>query len=185
MKYSYQAIKALRVIILFLLLSTFSYSQLRFSAGGYLGGGTIKGNSPSIGAFTASAFIETNTSLFLEVTPRLSYFYAKDFNAIIPNTSQPYNPYIQGINIKGITTQYFKDKMFLEEGVGLLALNDRTFSDTNVWSYGIVLSISGGWDLRGFYLSGFKLGGGVEFGITFNNTLARYSVLYLIFNYTF
>ena len=75
--------------------------------------------------------------------------------------------------------------MFLEEGVGLLALNDRTFSDTDVWSYGVVLSLSGGWDLRGFNLSGFKLGAGVEFGITFNNTLARYSAFYLYFNYTF
>ena len=184
MKIFYLAIKSSYTVILILFMSASSYSQLRISAGGYLGGGTIKGNSPSIGAFTASVFIETNTSLFLEVTPRLSYVYARDFNAIIPNTTQPYNPFIQGFTIKGITTQYFKDKMFLEEGVGLLALNDRTFSDTNVWSYGVVLSISGGWDLRGFHLSGFKLGAGVEFGITFNNTLPRYSSLYFYFNYT-
>jgi hypothetical protein len=122
--------------------------------------------------------------LFLEVTPRLSYIFAKDFNAIIPNTTQPYNPFVQGITLKGITTQYFEDKMFLEEGVGLLALNDRTFSDTDVWSFGVVLSLSGGWDLRGFNLGGFKLGAGVEFGMTFNNTLARYSALHLYFNYT-
>jgi len=184
MKFFYLTINAFKIVMIISFFSTASYSQLRISAGGYLGGGTIKGNSPSIGAFTASVFIETNTSLFLEVTPRLSYIYAKDFNAIIPNTRQPYNPYIQGITIKGITTQYFKDKMFLEEGVGLLALNDRTFSDTNVWSYGVVLSINGGWDLRGFNLSGFKLGAGVEFGITFNETLARYSSLYFYFIYT-
>ena len=184
MKIFYLAIKSSYTVILILFMSASSYSQLRISAGGYLGGGTIKGNSPSIGAFTASVFIETNTSLFLEVTPRLSYVYARDFNAIIPNTTQPYNPFIQGFTIKGITTQYFKDKMFLEEGVGLLALNDRTFSDTNVWSYGVVLSINGGWDLRGFNLSGFKLGAGVEFGITFNETLARYSSLYFYFIYT-
>jgi hypothetical protein len=184
MKNSYLPIKSFYVFILVLIISASSYSQIRFSSGGFVGGGTIKGNSPSIGAVTASVFIETNTTLFLEVTPRLSYIFAKDFNAIIPNTTQPYNPYIQGITIKGITTQYFEDKIFLEEGVGLLALNDRTFSDTDIWSFGVVLSLSGGLDLRGFNLSGFKLGTGVEFGITFNNTLARYSSLYFYFNYT-
>jgi hypothetical protein len=185
MKNSYLPIKSFYVFILVLFISASSYSQIRFNAGGFVGGGTIKGNSPSIAAFTASVFIETNTTLFLEVTPRLSYIFAKDFNAIIPNTTQPYNPFLQGITLKGITTQYFEDKMFLEEGVGLLALNDRTFSDTDVWSFGVVLSLSGGWDLRGFNLSGFKLGAGVEFGMTFNNTLARYSSLYFYFNYTF
>ena len=184
MKNLYLPIKAFHVVILVFFISATSYSQIRISAGGFIGGGTIKGNSPSIGTFTTSVFIETNTTLFLEVTPRLSYVFAKDFNAIIPNTTQPYYPFVQGITIKGITTQYFEDKMFLEEGIGLLALNDRTFSDTDVWSYGVVLSLSGGWDLRGFNLSGFKLGAGVEFGITFNNTLARYSTLYFYFNYT-
>lgn len=178
------SIKSFLIVLIVLYINDSSYSQIRISAGGFVGGGTIRGNSPSIGVFTVSVFIETNTSLFLEVTPRLSYVFAKDFNAIIPNTSQPYNPYVQGITLKGITTQYYEDKIFLEEGVGLLALNDRTFSDTDVWSYGVVLSLSTGWDLRGIHLSGFKLGMGVEFGITFNNTLARYSSLYLYFNYT-
>ena len=177
-------IKAFFTLAFILIVSTPMYSQMRVSAGGFIGGGTIQGNSPSIGAFTASVFIETNTTLFLEVTPRLSYVFARDFNAIIPNTTQPYNPFVQGITFKGITTQYFEDKLFLEEGVGLLALNDRTFSDTDVWSFGVVLSLSGGWDLRGFNLDGFKLGAGIEFGITFNNTLARYSSVHLYFNYT-
>jgi len=184
MKNLYLPIKTFHVPILILFISVSSYSQIKISAGGFVGGGTIKGNSPSIGAFTVSVFIETNTTLFLEVTPRLSYVFAKDFNAIIPNTSQPFNPYVQGITIKGIATQYFKDKIFLEEGVGLLALNDRIFSDIDVWSYGVVLSLSAGWDLHGIHLNGFKLGAGVEFGITFNNTLARYSSLYFYFNYT-
>ncbi len=117
-----------RLILLFVFFFCFiSYAQLRIGFGASIGGGTIKGESPSIGAFTTSIFIE--------------------------------------------------------EGVGLLALNDRTFSDTDVWGYGVVLSISAGWDLRGFNLSGFKLGAGVEFGITFNSTLARYSSLYLYLNY--
>ena len=128
-----------------------------FSIGGTVGGGYIKSNSPSVGAVTTSLFIETNTVLFSEVFPRLSFIFAKDFNAIIPNVEKPYFPWMQGITFKGVTTQYFDGRYFLEEGVGLLALNDRTFSDTDNWNYGVVLSINGGFDLRGFNLDGFKL----------------------------
>jgi len=173
----------IKFLLFIILLSSISFAQLRFGAGGFIGGGTIKGESPSITAFTASIYIESNFTMFLEVTPRLSFIYAKDFNAIIPNVRKPYFPFVQGFSFKGIATQYFEDRIFIEEGVGLLALNDRTFSDTDVWGYGVVLSLSAGWDLRGFNLSGFKLGAGIEYGITFNNTLVQYSSLNFYFNY--
>jgi len=184
MKYYSLPIKVVIVSFLFLIFYSPAFAQLRIGVGGFIGGGTIKGDSPSLAAFTTSVFVETNTALFLEVTPRLSYIYSKDFDKILPNTKKPYYPFMQGITLKGITTQYFQDHIFLEEGVGFLALNDRTFSTTNSWSYGIVLSVSGGWDLRGFDLSGFRLGAGVEYGITFNNTLAQYSSFHFYFNYT-
>ena len=176
-----------KIAMLFILIFTIqsnTNAQIRVSAGGSVGGGFIKGNSPSVSSFTASFFVETNTILFTEVTPRLSFVYARDFNSIIPNVRKPYFPFVQGISFKGITTQYFEDHIFLEEGFGLLALNDRTFSNTDSWSYGIVLSINGGFDLRGFELSGFKIGAGIEYGITFNNTLAQFSSLHFYINYT-
>ncbi|MBT8382470.1 MAG: hypothetical protein KJO59_08940, partial [Ignavibacteria bacterium] len=178
-------VKIAMLFILILTIQSNTTAQTRVSAGGYVGGGFIKGNSPFVSSFTASFFVETNTILFTEVTPRLSFVYARDFNSIIPNVRKPYFPFIRGISFKGITAQYFKDHIFLEEGFGLLALNDRTFSDTDSWSYGIVLSINGGFDLRGFELSGFKIGAGIEYGITFNNTLAQFSSLHFYFNYTF
>ncbi len=177
-------IKAFVFLILIFIIQSNTNAQFRVSAGGSVGGGFIKGNSPSVSSFATSIFIESNTVLFTEVTPRLSIVYARDFNSIIPNLSKPYFPFVQGISFKGITTQYFEDHIFLEEGFGLLALNDRTFSDTDSWSYGVVLSINAGFDLRGFELSGFKIGAGIEYGITFNNTLAQYSSLHFYFNYT-
>jgi hypothetical protein len=171
--------------IIFLACATISFPQLRISLGGTVGGGFLKGNSPSVGAFTTSLFLETNTVLFQEVFPRLSFIFAKDFNAIVPNVKKPYFPYVRGISFKGITSQYFNGNYFLEEGVGLLALNDRTFSDTDDWNFGIVLSINGGFDLRGFNLDGFKLGAGAEYGITFTNSLPQYSSVHLFVQCTF
>ncbi len=185
MKNLFLLFKVILFVLIFSAIQGSATAQLRVSAGGYIGGGFIKGNSPSVGSFSASFFIETNTVLFTEVTPRLSIVFARDFNSIIPNVRKPYFPFVQGVTFKGITTQYFEDHIFLEEGFGLLALNDRTFSDTDSWSYGIVISINGGFDLRGFELSGFKIGAGIEYGITFNNTLVQYSSLHFYFNYTF
>jgi hypothetical protein len=168
-------LKVKTISLAVILISSICYSQTEISVGGFLGGGSFSGNSVSVGGFTTSIFIEANLPLFEEVFPRVSFIYTKDFNAILPNTNQPYNPFVMGFNFKGVTTQYFDNKMFLEEGVGLLALNDRTFIDTDIWDYGIVISLSAGFDLRNFDLKGFKIGAGAEFGITFFNTLPKYS----------
>jgi hypothetical protein len=177
--------KIILATILIIVAQMTAFGQLKISIGATAGGGFLRGNSPSVGAFTSSFFLETNTVLFQEVFPRLSFVFAKDFNAMVPNVKKPYFPYVKGISFKGITSQYFDGNYFLEEGVGLLALNDRTFSDTDNWNFGVVISINGGFDLRGFDLDGFKLGAGAEYGITFTNSLPQYSSIHIFLNYTF
>lgn len=167
------------IVTALLFCSYIGYSQVKFNIGGFLGGGSIKGNSSSVASFTSSAFIETNTTLFLEVTPRLSFIYARDIDAVLPNTRKPYYPYLFGVSLKGITSQPFDHNIFLEEGIGLLVINDRTFSDTNTWDHGVVLSLNGGWNINGF-----KIGAGIEYGITFTNTLAQYSSFHFYINYS-
>lgn len=170
--------------LLFILLSVRAFSQIEISTGTYIGGGFFSANSSSVGSFSSSIFFEMNLPIFSEVYPRVSLIYAKDFNAILPNTRKDYYPYLFGASFKGVTTQYFDNKIFLEEGVGLLALNDRTFIDTDIWDYGVVLSVTAGFDLRNFNLKGFKLGAGAEYGITFFNTLPQYSSIHLFVHYT-
>jgi hypothetical protein len=167
-------LKVKNFLTAFLIFSSLAFSQVDFSIGGNLGGASFSGNTTSIGGFNINLFVEANIPLFSEVFPRIGFIIIKDYNAIIPNSTQPYNPYLIGGYFKGITTQYFNSKFFLEEGVGLIALNDRTFSDTNVWDYGIVLSLNGGFDLRNINLKGFKISAGVEYGITFFQTLPQY-----------
>lgn len=177
-------IKILTIVLLTFVLSPASLAQVEFSIGGHAGGGSIQGNSPSEGSFGASVFLEANLPLFEEVFPRLSFIYARDFSALIPDSRQGYFPFVQGFSFKGVTSQYFDSKIFLEEAVGLLMLNDRTFIDTDSWEYGIVLSFVGGFDLRNFDLKGFKLGAGVEYGLTFTGTLPQYFNLFLQFQFT-
>jgi hypothetical protein len=177
-------LKVKTILSTVVLFSSICFSQQEISIGGYLGGGSFSGNSVSVGGFTSSLFVEANIPLFEEVFPRASFIFTKDFNAILPNSTQTYNPLILGVSLKGVTTQYFDGKIFLEEGVGLAALNDQTFSDTDVWDYGVVISLSAGFDLRNFDLKGFKIGAGAEYGITFFNTLPKYSSVHLFVHFT-
>ena len=171
-------------LIFVVLYSSLSFSQTEFTIGGSLGGGSFNGNSSSVSGFTTSIYGEINIPLFEEVYPRAGLIFIKDFNAILPNTKKPYNPFLIGVFFKGVTYQFFDNKIFLEEGVGLLALNDQTFIDTNVWDYGVLLSFSVGYDFRNFNLKGFKTGLGIEYGITFFNTLPQYSSVYAFFQFT-
>src|SRR5690606_25776951 len=100
------------------------------------------------------------------------------------DVSQTYFPFVLGFSFKGVTSQYFESKIFLEQGVGVLVLNDRTFIDTDTWEYGVVLSFAAGFDLRNFDLKGFKIGAGVEYGLTFTGTLPQYYNVHLYFNYS-
>lgn len=166
------------------LISVNLNAQADFSIGGYIGGGSISSNSPSEGSFGTSFFIQADLPLFAEVFPRLSFIYARDFSSLLPDTRQTYYPYLQGFSFKGVTSQYFDSKVFLEQAVGALVLNDRTFIDRDSWEYGIVLSFVGGFDLRNFDLKGFKFGAGVEYGLTFTGNLPQYFSLYLQLQYT-
>lgn len=75
--------------------------------------------------------------------------------------------------------------LFVEEGAGIIAMNDRTFSDTDVWDYGIAFNVLIGIDLRNFISSGFTLGVGSEYAVTFNNTTATYFSFHLQSQYYF
>lgn len=172
-------------IYLILFLCTKIFGQTQISAGTFIGGSSFNSNSPSVGGFATGIFIETDTPLFEEVFPRLGVTFMKDINAVLPNNRKPYYPSMLGLNFKGVTSQYFDSKIFLEEGIGLLALNDKTFVDKNFWEFGLALSFLAGYDMRDFNLRGLKTGAAVEYGLTFTGSLPSYLNFYLQFHYTF
>lgn len=176
-------------IKIFLLLVTISsydiFAQIGVSAGTLIGASSFSSNSPSVGGFVTGLFIETDSPLFEEVFPRIGLVFMKDINALLPENRKPYYPSMLGLNFKGITSQYFDSKIFLEEGIGLLTLNDKTFIDKNSWEFGLALSFLAGYDMRDFNLRGLKTGASVEYGLTFTGSLPSYLNFFLQFHYTF
>ncbi len=176
-------------IKIFLLLSLISsstiFAQIGVSAGTFIGASSFNSNSPSVGGLAVGFFIETDTPLFEEVFPRVGLVFMKDINAVLPNNRKSYYPSMFGLNFKGVTSQYFDSKIFLEEGVGLLTLNDKTFIDKNSWEFGLALSFLAGLDMRDFNLRGLKTGASVEYGLTFTGSLPSYLNFIIQFHYTF
>lgn len=161
------------------------FSQSSLSAGGYLGGGIISGNTASKGSFTSSLFFELNPRFFQDLSVRLSFLYHADINSILPNSTKRYIPFLKGYGLKGITFQNIKPIFYIEEGLGIIALHDRTISGTNQWDYGVSFSVAGGIDFRTIETAGFKLSIGSEYGLTFFNTLPSYFALYFQVHYFF
>jgi hypothetical protein len=71
----------------------------------------------------------------------------------------------------------------MEEGAGIIYLNDRTFSDTNVWEPGVTFSVLGGIDFTDGFTKGIKIGLGLDYGITFTKTNASFSIINLQMQY--
>ena len=164
------------IIFLFLIFLFFSdtFAQAKFGVGGYIGGGVISGNTPNQSAFTSSVFFEFKTPFSDNIMPRLSFFYAQDFNRLLPGTTNKYYPFLKGFSLKGVASQNVSEKYFTEEGIGFIVLNDRTFSDVNEWNFGAVTSLLAGFDFRNNLYTGWKIGAGIEFAFSFANTFAKY-----------
>ena len=154
------------------------------SAGISLGGGIISSNSPNVSSFATSLFIESPV-LFNSFSIRLSFLYDADYNQILPNSTNIYNPFIKGISLKGLTTQNMTGNYYLDEGIGLLMINDRIFNTSDFIDYGFVISLGAGIDLRNDKPKGFRIGAGTDFGFTVTNSYAKYFSVHLMGQYFF
>ena len=172
------------LIILFLFSSN-AFAQAKFGAGGYIGGGVISGNTPNQSAFTSSVFFDFKTPFSDNIVPRFSFFYAQDFNRLLPGTTNKYYPFLKGFSLKGVASQSISQNYFAEEGIGFITLNDRTFSDIDEWNFGVVSSLLIGFDLRNNLLTGWKIGAGMEFAFSFANTFAKYYSFHVQGEYLF
>lgn len=154
-------------------------AQDNFGIGANFGIGTIGGNLPSQGSFNTTVFVQGNPGFTGNYSVRLTFVYATAMNVLLPTLTDRYTSYIKGFSIKGMQSQSSEHSLYSEEGLGFLALNDRTFATFNKWDYGIVFSVLVGLDLRQGAEKGFKIGVGGEYGLTFTGTSVRYLAAYL------
>lgn len=154
--------------------------------GAYIGYGSIKGNSPAQSSLAGSLQFGFNHSWLNEIGIRFSYTYARKVNYFLPENSRgKYYPFIQAVAARAVIEQNLENYFFVEEGLGLCVLNDRTFSDIDEWAYGIVFSVMLGWDMRNSSNSGYKIGFNGESTLTVTSTTPSYFLLSIQSQYYF
>ncbi len=173
------------LITAFIIWYSISFAQTEMSAGINAGGGFISANSPNEGAFTSSVFIGGYLSPGDYISTRLGFIYATDLNSIVPGSRRQHYPSIKGFYVKGIYSYYITESFYMEQGFGLLTLNDRIYSDRNKWDLGIVLSLLAGIDLRENLQNGIRIGLGLEYGLTFLNYTIQYYSTHFQLQYIF
>lgn len=178
------------LISLFIIIPFFTVeAQITPVKGGiHLGLGSVKGNSPSTFSYTGSVQFDFRLDFFDPFNFRISYLYARDFDILIPEDRQGrYYPYVQGFTLQGESGQYLSERVFIEGGAGLLYLQDRTFGDVDSWNIGTVFNIALAVELFDYRKSdsGFILGAGIEYGITFTDTQPQYQSNHISIYYSF
>lgn len=176
----------IKIILIFcvILISNLD-CQTRFSIGSKIGYSSFSSSSPSIEGYVFSLYAQIDEPLFEEVYPRVAVQLMKEINSIIPSDRTPYYPQLVSLSFSGVTAQYFDSRIYLEESVGIMLVNDKTFIDRNSWNYGVELSFLAGIDMRNFNLQGWQTGIGAEYGLTFNGQLPSFLNFYLQFQYNF
>ncbi len=163
------------ILVIFFTSSIFAQFN-NIAIGGGIGLGNIQGNIPSQTSFAGKVFIETNASFKPFNKIEFAFTYAQKLEKILPeNNIISYYPFVKSFTIAGKSNQQLNNIFFIEEGLGLLLLNDRTFSDTDTWNYGFVLNVSGGTNLS----NNTEIQIGLDYGLTLNNTNASY-LLFLV-----
>jgi len=174
-------------IVMLLLVTAFSKAQIHSpSLGTSIHFGNFSGNSPSISGLGGSVFFDFYPWFEDDVSFRASFTYSQMVEKFLPeNGSGKYYPFIKIFSLKGFFNQYLSPSIYIEEGAGLIYLNDRTFSDVNIWEFGVGFSALVGYDFRKNNLNGFSLGLGIDYGVTFTKTTANYFLIFLQTQYYF
>lgn len=174
-------------IIMLVVLAASSKAQIQSpSLGGSLHIGSISGNSLPISSLGGSVFFDFYPWFEDVITFRASFTYSQMVEKFLPeNHSGKYYPFLKIFSLKGFFSQYLSPSIYIEEGAGFIYLNDRTFSDVNIWEVGVGFSALAGYDFRKNNLNGFSLGLGMDYGVTFTHTTANYFLIFLQTQYYF
>lgn len=150
------------------------------SAGANIGLGEIKGNSPSVTSLGTSLYLDLVPWFSNNLTFRTGFLYSQKLEHFLPESRKMrYYPFVKSFFLKSVLRADLNQLLYLEQGAGIIYLNDRTFGDINEWEPGASFNILWGIDFSEFDRDGILLGIGLDYGITFIKTSASYYLIYL------
>lgn len=168
-------LKIFSVLILLFVFNSNHFAQSNnFAVGGGIGFGSLMGNFPSQTTFGGKIFFETIYTLKPFDKFQINYTFAQKVEKFLPGDNNiNYYSFMHSVGFSGIFSQLLNPQINVEEGLGLILLNDRSFDDINTLNVGLLFSVSSGLNLSrniGLLIN-------LDYGLTFTNTNASYFLL--------
>ena len=164
------------------LLSTFLLGQShKASIGNGVGLGSFFGNFPSQSTLNAKIYFEFPSPLNLFDKLDINFTFGQKLEKFLPGSyNYKHYSYFNSFGVSGKFVQPINNVFSVEEGIGLIYLNDRSFSDIDEWNIGLLLNISLGMPVS----EKFDLLFNADYGLTFTNTNSSYIAFLLLFRFS-
>ncbi len=173
-------IKIFFVLNFTLFAGILSGQSTSFEVSGGVGSGSIKGNSPPVTSLAGKISFGFNPGFLKAVTFRGEFLIARKVEYFLPEDRRGrYYPFVKAFSLAGFIYQPLANNFRLEEGLGFVLVNDRTFSDTDDWDSGLTATLLVRYTFDRPAQNGFSVALGAEFGNTFTNSTASYFVFFL------
>ena len=168
-------------ILLFISLTVKS-QPTNYAIGGGIGIGSFMGNFPSQTTFGGKLFVESPSPIAVFNKIQFHITFAQKIEKFLPDSYEyDHYSYLTSIGLSGVFKQPINELIYIEEGVGLIYLNDRSFSDIDSWNFGILISLACGIPIS----DKVNLSLNLDYGITLNNTNSSYFVFMVKGKYHF
>jgi hypothetical protein len=172
-------------IFLFLIIILFSNitkaQSSNFSIGNGIGLGSFFGNFPSQSTLNGKIYFEFSSPLSLFDKLDLNASFGQKIEKFLPGSyNYKHYSYFTCFGVTGKFVQPLNNIFSVEEGIGLIYLNDRSFSDIDEWNVGLLLNIAAGMPIS----KKFDLLLNADYGLTFTNTSSSYISFLILFRYS-
>jgi len=162
-----------KTLFLILMINiTVLYGQnINLSFGGGIGLGSFMGNFTSQTTLGGKLFLEIESPISVFNSIQFHISSAQKIEKFLPGSyNYEYYSYFKSFGLSGLFKQPLNEVLYIEEGVGVIYLNDRSFSDIDSWNFGILISLASGIPVS----EKVNLSINLDYGITVNNTNASY-----------
>ncbi len=170
------------LFLIILLFSTVTKSQSSTpSIGSGIGLGSFFGNFPSQSTLNAKIYFEFASPLDLFDKLDINFSFGQKIEKFLPGSyNYKHYSYFTNFGITGKFVQPLNNVVSVEEGIGLIYLNDRSFSDIDEWNIGVLMNIAAGMPIS----KKFNLLLNADYGLTFTNTSSSYIAFLLLFRFS-
>lgn len=179
-KYKYKIYKLTLLLICLFTPLKFAQSS-NYSIGNGIGLGSFFGDFPSQSTLNGKIYFEFSSPISLFDKLDLNFSFGQKIEKFLPDSyNYKHYSYFTSFGVSGKFVQPLDNVFSVEEGIGLIYLNDRSFSDIDEWNIGLLLNISLGMPVS----EKFDLLFNADYGLTFTNTNSSYIAFLLLFRFS-